>query len=370
LGRAPLSQYGINPKTKQLKMKRLLSIIAVIAAVTLSSCRPPNIPKIESIAPNETAFLVPLTGDKSAQVKFDSESFLEQNKVSVGRVEIPQTWRSTGRMWWTGEYIPLVALIKVDRAPVTTQWEPSEDKDGNAIRKPGDNSVWIESKDSVGFSIGFNVSAYIKAENASKFLYMYAGRSLKDVLNTEVHGRVLEVAQAFASTLALDKLREQKGEMSLQIQKDVTTFFAERGISVTNIGMFGGFSYENAGIQKSIDEVFIAQQLKNTAQAALDAQDNINEKLISESKAAATAAQEKARGLAESYTIEAKGKADALTLEAEALAKAQNNPLFVEIKKIEVQKAFNEKWDGKLPTQYIGSDNVTSLMGVSPALSK
>lgn len=349
-------------------MKRILTLIATFALITLSACRPPNIPQVEQIAPNETAFLVPLTGDKSAQVKFDSESFLESNKVSVGRVEIPQVWRSTGRMWFTGEYIPTVALIKVNRAPVTTQWEPSEDNQGNAIRKPGDNSVWIESKDSVGFSIGFNVSAYIEAQNASKFLYMYAGRPLKDVLNTEVHGRVLEVAQAFAAELPLDSLREKKGEMSLQIQKDVMTFFKERGITITNIGMFGGFSYENAEIQSAIDKVFISQQLKNTTKATLEAQDSINEKLISEAKATASAAKEKAQGVAEANVIEAKGKADALTLEAEALAKAQNNPLFVEIRKLRIQEEFNTKWDGKLPTQYIGSDNVTSLMGVSPAV--
>lgn len=347
-------------------IKKIALLSIALAAITLSSCREPNIPRIEQIAPNETAFLVPLTGDKGSQVKFDSESFLEENKISVGRVEIPQVWRSTGRAYWTGEYIPSVILIKVDRAPVTAQWEPSTDKEGNVIRKPGDNSVWIESQDSVGFSVGFNVSAYIEAKNASKFLYMYAGRPLKDVLNTEVHGRVLEVAQTFASELPLDKLREKKGEMSIQIQKDVIAFFSERGITITNIGMFGGFSYENAKIQGAIDEVFVSQQLKNTTKATLDAQNSINEKLISEAKATADAAKEKAQGLAAGYVLEAKGKAEALALEVEALAKAQNNPLFLESKKLEIQKEFNARWDGKLPSQYIGSDNVTSLMGIPP----
>lgn len=349
-------------------MKKLLSLLLTVASLNLISCRPVNIPDIENIAPNETAFLVPLEGDREAQVKFDSEAFLEKNKISVGRVEIPKRWRSKGRFWLDGEYIPEVLLIKVDRAPVTVQWEASSDSSGKTIRAKKDNSIWIESKDSVGFSIGFNVSAYIEAPNASKFLYMYAGRPLKDVLDTEVHGRVMEVSQEFAAEYPLDELREKKGEMSKKIQEDVKLFFKERGITITNIGMFGGFSYENAKIQESIDAVFVAQQQKNTTKAMLDAQTSINERMISESKATAQSVQEKAKGAAEGYVIEAKGKADAVALELKALNDAQSNPIYMELKKIEVSKEFNSRWNGSLPTQYIGSDNVTTLMGI-PDLS-
>lgn len=345
-------------------IKKITLLSIALAAITLSSCREVNIPRIEQIAPNETAFLVPLTGDKGSQVKFDSESFLEENKISVGRVEIPQVWRSTGRAYWTGEYIPSVILIKVDRAPVTAQWEPSTDKEGNVIRKPGDNSVWIESQDSVGFSVGFNVSAYIEAKNASKFLYMYAGRPLKDVLNTEVHGRVLEVAQTFASELPLDKLREKKGEMSLQIQKDVIAFFSQRGITVTNIGMFGGFSYENQEIQGAIDKVFISQQLKNTTKAALEAQQSTNERLISEAKAEADASMQKAEGLSKSAVFKAKGEAEAIELRAKALVAASSNPLYIKFQELEIAKEFNTRWNGQLPVNYVGSDKVTTVLGV------
>ena len=347
-----------------------LIIAASVAVALLASCRPYNKPNIEEIAPNETAFLVPLTGDREAQVKFDSEAFLEKNKISVGRVTITKEWRKTGRTYLSGEYIPSAVLIKVDRAPVTVQWQPTTDKEGNPIRAAKDNAIWIESKDSVGFCVGFNVSAYIEAQNASKFLYMYAGRKLSDVLNTEVNGRVMEVAQDFAAQHPLDQLREQKGEMSKQIQTKVTEFFKERGITITNIGMFGGFSYENPKIQDSIDEVFVAQQLKNTAKAKFDAQGSINERLISEAKATASAAKEEADGKAQAYVLEAEGKAKAVALEVEAIAKAQSNPLFIEARKLEVAKEFNSRWDGKLPASYIGSDNVTTLMGVPNQVTK
>lgn len=345
-------------------MKNTLLLAFTALSLILSSCRPVNIPDIEQINPNETAFLVPLEGERTAQVKFDSEEFLEKNKISIGRIEITKRWRQMGRMYWDGEYIPDLVLIKVDRSPVTVQWQCSVDAQGRPMRRQGDNSIWIESQDSVGFSVGFNISALIEAPNASKFLYIYAGRTLKSVMDSEVHGRVMEVAQTFAADQKMDQLREMKGKMSESIQKDVIAFFKERGITITNIGMFGGFVYENDKIQSAIDDVFVAQQLKNKAAAEFAAQDSINQKLISEAEAKATAAQKEAKGKADAAVAEANGKAEAIGLEAMALQKAQANPLYLEIQRINVSKAFNEKWNGQLPASYIGTDNVTTLMGV------
>ena len=347
-----------------MKYNKLVTLLVVAVAMLFSSCRPYNTPDIQQISPNETAFLVPLDGERDKQVKFDSEEFLEKNKISVGRIEIPKVWRQTGYSWLSGEFIPQLILIKVDRAPVTVQWQSSVDQNGRPIRVAGDDSIWIESQDSVGFSIGFNVSAYIEAQNASKFLYMYAGRPLKDVMDTEVHGRVMEVAQTFAAKQKMDKLREMKGEMSESIQMDVKKFFLERGITVTNIGMFGGFVYENDDIQKAIDGVFVAQQEKNKNLATFEAQDSINQKMLSEAQARATAFQKEAEGKAAAYKLEAAGKAEAITLEAKALQEAQSNPLYIEMQRLNVTKEFNTQWDGKLPQSYIGTDNVTTLMGI------
>ncbi len=353
-----------------MKNKHIASLLTIALMALFTNCRPANIPDVETIAPNETAFLVPLEGDSANQVKFDSEEFLEKNKISIGRVEIPKRWRSTGYTYLSGEHVPLQALIKVNRAPVTVQWQCSTDKDGNPKRQADDDSIWIESKDSVGFSIGFNVSAYIEAKNAAKFLYMYAGRPLKDVLNTEVRGRIMEVSQTFASKEILDILREKKAEMSLQIQTDVTKFFETRGITITNVGLFGGFTYENPNIQQAIDNVFVSQQLKNKTKAELDAQTSINEKLVSEAKAKANAALEEASGKAEASVKEAEGRTKAIEMEVVALEKAQQNPLYIDIQRLKTTEAFNMRWDGKLPANYIGSDNVTSILGIPDFNSK
>lgn len=41
-----------------------LALLTVASAMLFSSCTPPNIPDIQQIAPNETAFLVPLEGNR------------------------------------------------------------------------------------------------------------------------------------------------------------------------------------------------------------------------------------------------------------------------------------------------------------------
>ena len=55
----------------------------------------------------------------------------------------------------------MVAVLKVDRSPVTREWNSAG---GN--RKGSDQAIWIESADSVGFSMGVSCTAFIKEEEA------------------------------------------------------------------------------------------------------------------------------------------------------------------------------------------------------------
>ena len=62
-----------------------------------------------------------------------------------------------------------------------------------------------------------------------------------------------------ASKYPLDSLRAKKQEMTDAARSDVIKFFATRGITISTVASFGGMTYENPEIQKSIDNVFIAQ---------------------------------------------------------------------------------------------------------------
>lgn len=79
-------------------------------------------PEFASIDTAETGFLIPLEGDGKNQDKFASEEYLNQLKVAAKRVQIPHRWQQTGRLHSSGQWMPTVRLIKVERSPVTREW--------------------------------------------------------------------------------------------------------------------------------------------------------------------------------------------------------------------------------------------------------
>jgi regulator of protease activity HflC (stomatin/prohibitin superfamily) len=341
--------------------KTSLILLGLVPALFLTGCMQAyDKPEFDEIANNETGFLFPLEGDTSNQAKFQSEEFLKQAKVASKRVQITHRWVQDGRMNNDGHYIPTVRLVKVDRSPVTREWKAPEDSNGHALKgAANDTAIWIESGDSVGFSMGFNCTAYVKEEDAAKFLYWYPSGSLAQVMDQEIRARVQANAAEVAAKYGLDILRSKKQEIADQVRQDVTTFFSNRGITITTIGMFGGMTYENPKIQEAIDNVFVAQQEKNTSQATFEAQQKKNDTI----QLAAQAEAEKRR-------IEAKGEADAIKQIQDALTAAQQNPLYVQLKVLETQAKLIEKWNGQYPSYYMGNGNPSLLLQVpNPAMA-
>ena len=135
-----------------------------------------------------------------------------------------------------------------------------------------------------------------------------------------------------------------------------------RGVAITTIGMFGGMTYENPEIQKSIDATFIAQQLKVVAQAKFEAQKKENDRIELEANAVAEKARREAMGLADARKTAAAGEAEAIREVNRALNEAQQNPLLYQLKALEVEKSRVEKWDGKYPTYFMGTGGGANLL--------
>lgn len=318
-------------------MKTKLTIFAVVLmllCVPLARCRPYDKPAFKEIDTSETGFLISLEGDTGNQQSFDSESYLEQRKVAAKRVQIPHRWVQKGRLWFDGEWIDTVRLVMVDRSPVTREWT-AESTSGTSDRN---EAIWIESKDSVGFSVGFNCTAFIEEKNTARFLYMYRSKSLSQMMDTEIRARIQAKAAEVAAKYDLDELRSYKQEIIDAVREDVVSFFAQRGITITTIGMFGGFTYQNPEIQQAIDKTFVAQQLKVVNQAKLDAQSKENQRMELE-----------AQGLANRARMIAQGEADAVRELATATREAQSDPLFVRLKMLEVEQKRIERWNGAYP---------------------
>jgi hypothetical protein len=210
----------------------------------------------------------------------------------------------------------------------------------------------------------------IQEEDTATFLYRYQSATLATILSSEVRARIQQQAANFAAKYALDELRSKKNEMQRFIVDDVISFYKDRGITITTIAQFGGMTYENPDIQKAIDRVFIAQQEKNVANALLVAQKDVNAKSESATQQERANSITLATGQSEAIRLVAeatakgnllKAQADASGIEAvnKATKEAAENPLFLQVRKLDVQVKMYDKWNGAVPATLIAGSGVT-----------
>lgn len=333
-----------------MKIKYIMGVL--VTSLVLSGCiGPAKVDKFEEIAPNETAFVIPLEGaSKKNQGKFDSVGYLEEKKVAAKRIYKPQRQVDTGRMWWEYKYIPTVKIIRVDRAPVTFVWEGKRGAKG--IRK-GTEGVAVESRDSIGFNVGINISAFITEKDTAKFLYYYPSGDLDKVLgkivkskSTEILSREfakydLEGSQAKVNKYgkvvseAIDGARQRKGEIVALASEELKKFFTQTGVTISTFGLIGGLSYDDKDIQEAINDNFKTElDIKNKANIRL-AQEETNENNIAIARADKISAQEFAQA------AQARKKQVSLEIE-KMLAEAK-------LKEAEAKIIAAKRWDGKQP---------------------
>ena len=325
----------------------ILSTLFVFAG-----CKPYDVPEFVEIAPNESAFMVKMQGDTTEQAKFESVEFLRQNMVATKRVQIPHTWVQTGRLWFAGEWMDSVRVIKVDRTPQTRTWV--------ANATGGRQAIWIESKDSVGMSIDIVCTAMVEPDDAPIFLYRYSNSSLKDVMDKEIRAKVQQELAEEAANFELEHLKNNKSDLLNAVRPKVIDYFEKRGVTIAALGFGGGLTYENAAIQAAIDKTFQDQQLQVSAQARFEAQLKENQRIEAEAKALAEAARLKASGEAEGIKLLADAK-------AYEIQKAQASPLYVQLRQLEIMNQTMAKWDGKLPQfQMAGNGQTPQLLMAMP----
>jgi hypothetical protein len=148
--------------------------------------------------------------------------------------------------------------------------------------------------------------------------------------------------------LPMETLRKEATPHLVKTIDDVKEFFKERGITITNLGITGGFVYKDKTIMDTLVKVFNAEQDKAIANAAFQAQEMKNKTLES----AAT-------GKAKAILTERKAEADGIQLVADAKAyemeKAKTDAdIYLTLKRIELEKEKLAKWDGRFPLYFMG----------------
>lgn len=292
-----------------MKKAKIITTL-IFSALLLTGCiRPYDTPEFVTIEPSQTAFLIPLVGDTEQQASFESEELLSNAKIATKEVQIPHRWVQTGRWDHSGEWRASAKLIVVERKPETREWCNTAGVGTSSMNQ----AIYAESSESIGFSVGMNCSAQIDSEeDAVKFLYCYNNKTLADIMDSEIRARVESEFVEQCAKRTLEKILVEKEEIMEAVRDDVYSYFETKGITITVLGMKDGLEYDDADIQKSINEKFSSEQ-------KLVTQKNENERIISE---------------------------------AEALAEA-NKILSESISEEVLKQQYLEKWNGVLP-QYVG----------------
>lgn len=300
-------------RTKKLIM---VGMLAGVVGTTTACVKPYDTPEFYTIEASQTAFLIPLVGDTEDQASFASEELLAKAMIATKEVQIPHRWVQTGRRSWQGEWRPSAKLIVVERTPETREWS-SEKESGTSSKN---QAIYAESSESIGFSVGMNCSAQIYTEDdAVKFLYSYNNKTLEEIMDSEIRARVESKFVEECGKYTLNEILVNKDTIMDAVREDVTTYFGDKGITITVLGMKDGIEYDDPEIQKAINEKFSSEQNIIT-------QENNNQVTIS-----------KAEAEAEAKLIEAEAEAEANRRIAESLT-----PELIEQQKI-------EKWNGDVP---------------------
>jgi len=323
-----------------------LSLVLFLSILIVGCLPPPKIDKFKDISANETAFVIPLEGNTASQGKFASVKYLEQQKVATKRIYLPQKKVKTGRWWFNCKWIPTVKVITVDRKPIRLIWEGSSRHGGNGIK--------VESRDSIGFTVGIDITAHVDEQDTATFLYWFPNGDLVKVLGAVVKSSATEIlSREFAKynlegtpalysktgkliRKALIGARERKGEIVDIAKKELTEHFKARGVTIDTFGLVGGLEYENREIQRAINRNFkSALEIENRKNERI-AQDEINHKLIDQADAEQKAAEKFAKA---------------------ADARKKQIQLEIDMINAKARKAWAERWNGVLPDKIIPSNS-------------
>lgn len=331
------------------RMTKTSAVVIILLTLTgCGGCKKPFEPvKLEVIESHEEAFMIPLTGDDQKQESSNNEEYLRKALVFTKQVKIPQQWVPKGyeTYGWDGEWRDSAKLIKVMMSPVTREWTA----DPNSGTSNKNEAVWVMTSDQVEFSTGWTITARIADKDAAVvFLHNYPNGSLTTVLDTEVRAKLQSEFGLAVTDLPMETLRKSATPVIIKVVKNVTEFFKPRGITITNLGITGGFVYKDKSIIDTMVKLFNAEQEQAMAVAKTKAQEEQNKAVILE-----------ATGKADAIMKTKKAEADGIKMIADARsyevdkAKADLKTYF-QLSQLELQDKLLKKWDGTLPRNFLG----------------
>ena len=228
-----------------------------------------------TILPNESAFWIPDAGaNKDNQAQFDSEAYLQANKIAVKRFIVPHT-KLQGSGSFFDFYVPAGRLIIVDRTPFSREWVEARER-GTSTRN---ESFPCQSKEGLNISVGVSIGASVLEPNAAKYLYRFGvlppvgdrtdpkvifnsvffSRKLSDVMDDVGRKKVQTLVCNEIAGRSFDKANEEANQIMDAVGKAAADYFASVGITLDFIGWADTFTFDPV-VQDAVNRRYIASQ--------------------------------------------------------------------------------------------------------------
>lgn len=320
-----------------MKNKSLLSIILIGLVALFTGCGPAKVPDIKEIGPNQTAWVVSLSGNSlEDQSKFNSVDYLNRQKVARKRIIIDKVERSTGRMWYEYEWIPAVRVVVVDRSLVSQEWV---DNPGTELNE----GILVNTRDNIALTVGVSVTATIEENNASNYLYYHGEKPLAEVVNSNIRNFAVSELSRQVSGMTLTQFQTNQAVIYQTLFEEAAKKFAVSGITIQYLGNAKGWHFVDKNIQESINKSFIAQQENQTAKMEQEAKATRNqtEFLMEQNKNKIRLA-----------SAQAEADAAKLLMASREAAEFQNK-LQIELLTAKAKADFAARWNGTLPANIL-----------------
>lgn len=320
----------------KLNKNTILSLLVGLGLIT-AGCGPAKVPDIKEIGPNETAWVVPLSGDTQAdQTKFNSVDYLNNQKVARKRIVVDKVSRTTGRFWWEYEWIPAVRVVTVDRSLVSREWVDNPDTSQN-------EGISVNTRDNISLTVGLSITATIEEKGASSYLYYHGERPLKQVVDENVRNFAIAELNKQISAMTLTQFQTNQTIIYVKLFEDAKNMFDDKGITIQYLGNAKGWHFADKNIQEAINKSFIAQQENQTAKMEQEAKTTRN---------ATDFLNEQNKNKIRLAAAQAEADAAKLLMASKEAAEFQNK-LQIELITAQAKAEMARKWQGALPANIL-----------------
>lgn len=228
-----------------------------------------------TILPNESGFWIPDAGaNRDNQAQFESEAYLNANKVALKRFIVPHT-KLQGSGSFYDFYVPAGRLIIVDRTPYSREWVDAADR-GTSHKREG---FPCQSKEGLNIAVGVSIGASVLEPNAAKYLYrfgvmapagdrgnpaviftsVYYSRKLADVMDDVGRKKIQTLVCDEIASRSFDKANEDAVKIMESVKQKAAEYFAAVGVTLDFIGWADTFTFDPT-VQEAVNRRYIATQ--------------------------------------------------------------------------------------------------------------